>query len=230
MSELKSLTWPEVSRTHGTLQCLLLSGSSSAPHRWWGCVLYWAPESPTSSDSLPPPTPPSGIARPAETHMHSKLLSHSAVPQRTKVSSKCSSPCCLPDWPHTPCRPLPACRWRWIHPSTPASCSTTGRDAVEPEAATSTATKHVCEKSQTLPVWEFLLAGGFLQEVIVCLSECVQETFFNQLVQVLCFPWKKNITFHPWGRPSLFLFKRSKGVRVPLWHHKRPTCISACTE
>lgn len=70
-----------------------------------------------------------------------------------------------------------------------------GIDGEEPEAATSTATKHVFEKSQTLPVWEFLLAGGFLQEVIVCLSECVQETFLNQLVQVVRFPWKKTSRF-----------------------------------
>lgn len=74
----------EVSRTQGTLQCLLLSGSSSAPHRWWGCALYWAPVSPTSSDRLPPLPPPSDIALPAETHTHTKLLSHSAVPQRTE--------------------------------------------------------------------------------------------------------------------------------------------------
>lgn len=144
-------------------------------------------------------------------HAASTEFSHNRRPKY----SKRSSPCCLPDWPHTPCHPPPACRWLWIRPSTPASCSITRRDAVEPEAATSTATKHVFEESQTLPVREFLLAGGFLQEVIVCLSERVQETFFNQLVQVLCFPWKKTSCFHLLGRPSLFLFNRNKRYQGP---------------
>lgn len=126
---------------------------------------------------------------------------------------KCSSPCCLPGWPHTPCHPPPACRWLWIHPSTPASCLTWGETDVESEAATPTATKSVFQKSQTLPVWDFLLAGGFLQEVIVCLSECVQETFFNQLVQVICFPWKKHHVSSIGKTVALFF---SSGTTGPL--------------
>lgn len=36
-----------------------------------------------------------------------------------------------------------------------------------------------------------LLAGSFLQEVFVCLSESVQETFLNQFVHILSVSWKK---------------------------------------
>lgn len=55
-------------RTSSTWRCLLLSGSSSAPRRWLGCVLYWEPELPTSSDRLPPLSPPSDTAPPAKTY------------------------------------------------------------------------------------------------------------------------------------------------------------------
>ena len=50
-----------------------------------------------------------------------------------------SSPCCLPGWPRTPCRPPPAGRWPSSRPSTPASCSTSQTDETEAAGNSSSA-------------------------------------------------------------------------------------------
>lgn len=160
-----------------TWQCLLPSGSSCAPRRWSGCVPCWALKWPTSSGRLPPP--PFDTAPPADTQQ----LLLSGAPCRT--AGRCaepSSPCCPPGWRSTPCRPPPGCRWPWIRPSKPASCSQK-QDGVSASVPLS---------SFSSKRFDVLLAGGFLQEILVCLPERVQETLLQQLVQILSVSWNRD--------------------------------------
>lgn len=160
-----------------TWQCLLPSGSSCAPRRWSGCVPCWALKWPTSSGRLPPP--PFDTAPPADTQQ----LLLSGAPCRT--AGRCaepSSPCCPPGWRSTPCRPPPGCRWPWIRPSKPASCSQK-QDGVSASVPLS---------SFSSKRFDVLLAGGFLQEILVCLPERVQDTLLQQLVQILSVSWNRD--------------------------------------
>ena len=116
-------------RCRCTWRCRRLSGSSSSPRRWSGCVLYWAPASPPSSDRLLLPPPPSDTAPPGDTHQLLLNMSATVWQQTWRVFP--SVPCCLPGWPRTPCRPPPAGRWPSCRPSTPASCSTSETDETE---------------------------------------------------------------------------------------------------